>query len=303
MHTKLQPGRYVVAVSGGVDSIALLHMLVKQAAEVSAPEEKIRLIVAHYDHGIRSDSSADRRLVEQVAKTYKLPFVFDEGNLGANTSEAAARKARYAFLHRVREESKAHAVVTAHHEDDVIETAILNHVRGTNRRGMTSLRSTDIVKRPLLHVSKKQLIEYAQANGLVWREDSTNTDLRYKRNVIRHTVLADLAPHERKRFLAQLRRLQSLNTKIEAELANHLHMQPSNDALDRRHVCMLPHAVSVELLAAWLRKSGLSDYDRRSLLRLIVAIKTYGPGRRIDINKNYYIDVNSRSLALVCRDR
>ena len=118
LYDVLQPGTYVVAVSGGVDSMVLLDLLAKQ------PD--IKLIVAHYDHGIRSDSKLDRELVASSAKKYKIPFVYESGNLGPGTSENQARIARYNFLRKVQKESKADAIVTAHHQDDALETAILN---------------------------------------------------------------------------------------------------------------------------------------------------------------------------------
>ena len=135
----------------------------------------MRLTVAHYDHGIRSDSAEDRRLVQALAREYGLPFVYHSGRLGTGASEAVARQARYGFLHAVRRASAAQAVITAHHQDDVLETAILNLLRGTGRRGLGSLKSTDVVKRPLMAVSKNELLRYAEREGLRWREDSTNS--------------------------------------------------------------------------------------------------------------------------------
>src|SRR5437764_343012 len=128
-----KPGKYVVAVSGGVDSVALLDML--------ARSDDLKLVVAHFDHGIRKDSAKDRKFVEDLAKNYDLPFVYEEGHLGSGTSEAVARGARYDFLHRVKKSHGAQAIITAHHQDDVLETAIINLLRGTGRKGLTSLTS------------------------------------------------------------------------------------------------------------------------------------------------------------------
>jgi tRNA(Ile)-lysidine synthetase-like protein len=104
----LSDGRYVVAVSGGVDSVALLDILRQQTG--------LELIVAHFDHGIRKDSCQDRLLVEQLAKRYGLTFVYEEAKLGPRTSEETARRARYAFLNKVMREHQAVAIVTAHHQ-------------------------------------------------------------------------------------------------------------------------------------------------------------------------------------------
>ncbi|QQS18837.1 hypothetical protein IPL68_02130 [Candidatus Saccharibacteria bacterium] len=89
--------------------------------------------MAHFDHGIRPDSVEDRKLVQKLAKQYGLPFVYDRAELGAGASEAVAREARYAFLSRVKEAVGADAIITAHHEDDVLETIIINWLRGTKK--------------------------------------------------------------------------------------------------------------------------------------------------------------------------
>ena len=300
MKADVQPGRYIVAVSGGVDSAVLLHMI---HANYQQNGTKHQFIVAHFDHGIREDSAEDRRLVQGLAKRYGMPFVYDEGKLGPGASEAAARKARYKFLHDVRKSSGAEAVMTAHHQDDAIETALLNLLRGTGRKGISSLRSTDVVKRPLLHYSKKHLQQYAKLHGLEWREDSTNEDERYKRNYVRRKLASKLTPLQRQQLLARIKYMRSLNKQIDAALENHLHVQPGLSRLDRQYVVMLPHAVALELMAAWLRRHGVCNFDKRGLTRMVVAAKTYAPDKRIDITHNHFIVVEGKTLALISHDR
>ena len=290
MQQLLQPGRYIVAVSGGVDSIVLLHAL--------AHQPDVRVTVAHYDHGIRSDSAEDRRHVQAIARRLGLPFVYDEGKLGADASEDAARRARYAFLRGLRERLGADAVVTAHHQDDVIETVLLNIMRGTGRKGLSSLSSHDTLRRPLLHVPKERLKRYAQANGLVWREDSTNQDERYKRNYVRHKLTSKFSPLQRQQLVAHAQRAHRLNKEIDALIANHLHVQPAVDRFDRHYFTALPHDVACEVLAAWLRRTGVRAFDRKGVQRMVVAAKTYLPERRIDVNSHYYIAVGHKTLAL-----
>lgn len=291
MIEELQPGTYVVAVSGGVDSMALLDMLSKHPG--------LNLVVAHLDHGIREDSHIDRQLVQEVAESHGLPIVVHEAKLGPGASEAAARHARYEFLHKVRVASGARAIVTAHHQDDLLETAVLNLLRGTGRRGLSSLRSTDTVVRPFLHISKQELYEHARANSLPWREDVTNYDTTLKRNHVRRNVLPRLKPEEREQLLNIVRRMHDLNDEIDALLINHLHVRLDRDELERHWFIQLPHAVSREILHAWLRRHSINDLDSKTIERLVVAAKTFAPGLRAGVDGRHTLHMSRHSLALL----
>lgn len=291
----MQPGRYVLAVSGGVDSMVLLDIL--------ANNPYVHFTVAHYDHGIRVDSAEDRRLVQNIAKQYNVPFIYDEGRLGEHASEATARDARYKFLHSVCKQTHARAIITAHHQDDVIETAVLNMVRGTGRKGLSSLGSSGGIARPLLHSSKAQLIEYARENNLQWREDSTNQDTAYKRNYVRHIIMSRLTVDQRDALLSYITKLRLLNDKIDHEITNQLHSQPSTNFIDRRYFNRLPYDVALEVLASWLRFAGVRNFDTKGLHRMVVHAKTLAKGSLIDVNYKYIIEVGKHDLALKLRDR
>lgn len=291
---KLPPGHYVVAVSGGVDSVVLLDILAKQGKGLRVKGEAetkkttpstlnpkpLSFTVAHFDHGIREDSYEDRVLVRDLSHSLGFPFVYEEGQLGAETSEAIAREARYDFLRKVQNLSDAQGIITAHHLDDAAETAVLNLMRGTGRKGMTSLGSREGIHRPLLHVPKDKLKAYAEANGLKWREDSTNKDQSYKRNYVRHSVLAKAkknSPAEYNRLLMILRRQRELNHAIDTQLATLLHVQPARDKLRRRDIIQLPYQVACELVAEWLRDNGKRQLSRWLVERLTIAIRTAQP--------------------------
>lgn len=296
MRVELAPGTYVLAISGGVDSMALLHAL-------AAGRTKQRYVVAHFDHGIRPDSHLDRKLVADYAARYKLPFVYAEGALGPGTNEAEARTARYAFLESVRTAARAHAIVTAHHADDVLETAVLNVRRGTGRRGLTSLKDTARYRRPLLDMTKSALIAYAQDQGLTWREDSTNTDTKYARNYVRHNVLAQLSGEQKAQFHQHLAGLRALNDQIDADLLNLLHLQDAHHHLDHRLLVRMPHMVARELMAAWLRNNGIRDFDAKTLERLVIAGKTMPKGRRVPVIRGWIMVRSASFLALEHIDR
>lgn len=109
--------------------------------------------------------------------------------------EMTARKYRYDFLHRVRDETQARYILTAHHLDDRIETAVFHLIRGTKLGGIHALRelSHDGILRLLLSIPKSEIIEYATLHDISYREDSSNTDTEYLRNKIRHDILPEFS--------------------------------------------------------------------------------------------------------------
>jgi tRNA(Ile)-lysidine synthase len=283
----------VLAASGGVDSMVLLDLLRKRSG--------IKLIVAHYDHGIRPGSAQDRKLVQDIARLHGLPFVHEAGKLGAGTSEAKARKARYMFLERVKLASGAQAILTAHHQDDVLETAIMNMMRGSGRRGLVALKSTDGLIRPLLDYDKEQIRDYAHAQALAWHEDSSNTDLKYMRNYIRHKILPKFSVGKRAEMLILLAQLAETNQELDAHLASLLHIQPALDKLDRAWFIQLPHDVAREVLHEWLRRHKVRDVTKKTIERLVVAMKTGHPSQRIDVDGTYVLEIRKGDLTLAAR--
>ncbi|MEO5628077.1 MAG: tRNA lysidine(34) synthetase TilS [Candidatus Saccharimonadales bacterium] len=294
MKLTVPAGRYVVAVSGGVDSMALLDLLRKQ------PD--IQLTVAHFEHGIREDSDQDRQLVQKTARSHGLPFVYSRGNLGAGASEDTARKHRYEFLHKVRMAATAQAIITAHHQDDMLETAIINLLRGTGRKGLSSLSSDDLILRPLLGYTKSQIQAYADGHNLQWHEDSTNQNEKYLRNYVRLKILNRFDDAQRQQLLEHLDVAKELNQELESLLATQLHIQPAVNKIDRHWFIGLPHSVAKEVLASWLRQHKLV-FDKKTLERLVVAAKTYQPHKQADISSKAVMEVKKDYLALIGLDR
>jgi len=289
-----KPGKYIVAVSGGVDSVVLLHVL------QARPE--LELVVAHLDHGMRAGSDADRQFVGELARRYDLPFEYNEARLGKNASEAAARTARYAFLRKVQQSHQAQAIITAHHQDDLLETAIINMLRGTHRKGLTALASQPQLLRPLLAVPKKDLLIYAQNNGLRWREDPSNTDQTYLRNYVRGRIMPQFSREDRAKLLQLLAGLTDTNRELDATLAQVLAAQPET-GLERAWFAQLPHAVAREVLAAWLRTQDIRGFDSKTLERLVVAAKTAPAGKLFPVKAGVNLRVRADHLALTGPER
>jgi tRNA(Ile)-lysidine synthase len=292
MHIDINPGTYVVAVSGGVDSMVLLDLLVGL--------RKLKLVVAHLDHGIRQTSENDRILVQKTAAKYGLPFVYDRVNLGSGASEAKAREARYRFLNKVKKASSADAIITAHHQDDLIETAIINMMRGTGRRGLSALQSRTDVLRPLLNYPKSDLIKYARDHKIDWHEDSTNRDEMYLRNYIRHSIMPKFSREQKNQMLKHISKLTELNKEIDHAIDQQIKGQ---NKLDRHWFIMLNHKVALDVMATWLKEHNAKDVNRKMVEILVQAAKTYPPGKKAAVDKRLFLDVGKEYLALSLRER
>jgi len=293
------PGTYVIGVSGGVDSRVLLDIL----HEYNKTENRWKLVVAHLDHGIRNDSQEDRQFVQDLAREYGLPFVYNTVQLGLGASEALAREERYKFLNRTREASGAEAVITAHHQDDLLETAIINIMRGSGRKGLTALKNRPGLLRPLLKVPKSELVDYAESRGLKWREDATNKDDNYLRNYVRHHMLTRFDDQARAQFVANIDQLRDLNVAVDALLTQQLQLQDKPGTITRLWFNNLPHSVAKETLATWLRANNLKDFSSKTLERLVVNAKSGRPGQQFPVHSNVVMKVEKDYLALEPAER
>lgn len=250
------------------------------------------LVVAHVDHGIRSDSAKDEALVRELAMHHELPYETTKLELGSGASEEAARNARYTWLESVREKHGASAIVTAHHRDDVYETMIMNLMRGTGWRGLCSLRETPTRHRPLLDWSKSRIVEYATNYRLQWREDSTNDDMRYLRNRIRHGVMPYVSESQRQQldelYKAQLALRKQIDTGAQRVVENH----KTHEGLDRHVLIMVSDNVAYELLRAWLGES----LEAPRLRDLLLFAKTGKNGAKWSLDKNRFVALKGRHL-------
>ncbi len=185
----------LVAVSGGADSVALLHLLEELRAELG-----IRLHVAHLNHGLRPDAGEDAAFVQELAASLRLPATVESTDVrslaGAQkrSLEDAGRVARYAFFARVAARIGARRVATAHTRDDQTETVTMRLVQGAPwdaLAGIPPVRPLGpaTVVRPMLELSRADIVTYLRARGIRWREDPTNRDRRMLRNWVRLDLL------------------------------------------------------------------------------------------------------------------
>lgn len=252
--------KFIVAVSGGVDSVVLLDKLVKIG--------KSQLIVTHFDHGIRPDSADDAKFVAGLAKKYDLVFETGGLELGANASEDLARQKRYAFLRTIANKYDAQ-IVTAHHMDDLVETIAINLKRGTGWRGLASMDSPDI-DRPLISVTKAEILTYAKKNHLKWREDSTNRSDKYLRNRLRRQTMK-LDEKSKIKLLYLWQRQKVLKNLIEQEIHNLIKKFGNS----RYFLTNIDDDVACEILRVMTK----GELTRPQIRQLLMFIKTAKSGK------------------------
>jgi tRNA(Ile)-lysidine synthetase-like protein len=211
-HHFTREDHFILAISGGADSMALLaicHQLIPN-----------RFLVVTIDHGLRSDSSLDTQMVahfckqkgiECVVEHFDLPTVAKNQNL-----EAVARSHRYQILEQYRQQHKAAAIITAHHHQDQLETQLMHLARGCAILGLVGMvaLNTQKIFRPLLAFEKTELLSYARAHSIPWREDSTNTDQTYQRNRFRHHVLPLLTTTELDQLHDQAQQVEIITKEL-----------------------------------------------------------------------------------------
>lgn len=189
--------RLLVACSGGLDSVVLAHI---------CHSAGLHIALAHCNFRLRgSQSDADETFVKELAQQLGVDFFvthFDTlGHVNQHrvSVQMAARELRYTWFDGLLKSNGFAKVLTAHHLDDALETFLINLSRGTGIDGLTGIpEQTETIVRPLLKFSREELLKYAKANKLMWREDSSNTDTKYLRNKIRAGViplLKDLNPN------------------------------------------------------------------------------------------------------------
>jgi len=249
------PELLLVGVSGGVDSVTLLHALVKMGRKP---------VVLHFDHGWRADSGADAERVREQARQLELKYVGGKMRATARgPREADARAARYAFFAKVARRLGIPDLVLAHHADDQVETFLMQLLRGSGAagRGMdpVSTRNGLILHRPWLGVWKKEILAYARRHKLTWREDATNADTRHRRNLIRRRALPYLQKQFGRQVVENLFRAAEI-ARAESEWLDALCAEMAKGPeLSVKALRAAPLAQQRRTLLRWLQGRGVKD--------------------------------------------
>jgi len=277
-HAMLAGGESVlVAVSGGADSVALLHLL-----HALAPSWRLTLHVVHVDHGLRPESAADAAFVRDLGARLGVPVEVERVHVGPGSVEAAARAARYAALEAWAERLGAARIAVGHTLDDQAETVLMRMLDGAGVRGLAAIPPVrGRIIRPLVEIRREALRALLTAEGIAWVEDPTNRDPKFVRNRIRHELLPLLAASyatDVVEALARVARLareavNALDHTATLELQRLAHETPHAITLSRSALAALPPSVGAEVLrqaAAHLgSRAPLRAWAHRGLRRVL----------------------------------
>lgn len=273
----------LVAVSGGVDSIVLLDILASSNAKIEA---------AYVDHSQRPDTSKDIEVVKLLTDKYSLKFHLIKLDLPPGCSEQQARTERYKALNKIKQDSSLKHLITAHHADDVLETAIINLIRGTGPRGLSSLRHQENgIWRPFLqdfqnktYITKQDILEYAKSQKLKWHEDSTNQSSDYLRNRIRKSLESAKPDHKINllniisRNIGLIKQIDQYTDQLDLGLEN----QTDTNIFSVQKFKILPEEVKDQFLHRKLSQCGF-DIGKDAVIRAKDFILTKTTGKTLQL--------------------
>jgi tRNA(Ile)-lysidine synthetase-like protein len=248
------PTRFLVGVSGGRDSCALLDALVASGRKP---------VVVHFDHRWRKESAADARWVAALAKRHGLACVTGRAPAGSPKTETAARRLRWAFFATAARKKRCRYLVLAHHAGDQAETFLLQLLRGTGSgwAGMASetVRDGLTVHRPWLGIEREEINSYTTQRTLAWREDPSNAELHPLRNRIRHHLLPLLEAEYAPGIEARLVRSAEIRRGEEEWLSSLVEAEARSATLPLKALQGRPVGFQRRLLHAWLSAQGVAD--------------------------------------------
>jgi tRNA(Ile)-lysidine synthase len=283
----VQRKKLIVAVSGGADSVALLHLLVDAGYR--------NLVVAHFNHRLRGKASeGDAAFVEKLAAKLDLPCKIVEGDVRKLASsrkcslETAAREARYSFLAAVAKKQRTRMVVLAHHADDQVETCLFNFLRGSGIAGLSGMkprskRSVGGIEmellRPLLPIPKLELLGYLKERKIRFREDATNAVADATRNKLRLKVLPLIEELLGPSFKGSIVRNASLLADEEDLLSSLTLPIALHERLRVKLLRELHPALRRRVLHAWLKNRGIDEPGFAEVERVASLLTPEGPAK------------------------
>ena len=271
--------KLILAVSGGVDSMALLAMYAHAD-----------IVVAHIDHGTRKSSAEDADFVRRKCQELGMKFYETKLELGEGVSEELARKKRYEFLKTVQEKEGG-TLCTAHHLDDVLESIAINLIRGTGWRGLTPFYGDELV-RPFIvaKMRKRDVLKFAGEQNICFRQDPTNYEAAYLRNRVREKM-AELDETTRADIIELFEKQNELRRKIEKLVTDLAKQTIVGKNFHKKELFLAAdEKVALEVLREICLMHGYS-LTRKQLADFLSAIKTYAPHKRFNLPKNHFVTI------------
>lgn len=271
--------KLILAVSGGVDSMALLAMYAHAD-----------IIVAHVDHGTRKSSAEDANFVRQKCQKLGVKFYETKLGLGEGVSEELARQKRYEFLKTIQEKEGG-TLCTAHHLDDVVESIAINLIRGTGWRGLTPFYGDELV-RPFIisKMWKRDVLKFAGEHGVCFRQDPTNYEAYYLRNRIREKM-TELNKTTRADIINLFEKQIELRGKIEKLVTELVKQTVVGKNFHKKELFLTAgEKVALEVLREICLMHGFS-LTRKQLGDFLSAIKTYAPHKKFNLPKNHFVTI------------
>lgn len=291
----LAPGeRVLVGCSGGVDSVALVHVLDRLGYELS---------VAHVNYGLREAADRDEAFVRALCEACELPVAVAHCDVAARAEaegrslQDVARDVRYAFFGRSAEAEGIPVVAVGHHADDQAETVLLNLFRGAGPEGLAGMRparplfegSSVTLVRPLLPVRRADVEAYVDEEGLSWREDVTNAGIKYRRGALRNEILPEVERHFGKGVVGNVARAARLmRAYVDDTLSRRLDRLFDEACTGEGRLALRPlrqqppvwrRRVFLAALARWIPEAPRSA----AVAEEIDSLMTAQPGRRVEV--------------------
>ena len=258
--------QYLVGVSGGRDSVALLHWLVESGYK--------RLVACHLNHQLRGTSSdRDARFVEEFVEPYDVDLEMGSANVKTLATkqkmsiEAAAREARYKFFAQIAKQRRAQTIFLGHHADDLVETFFINLFRGSGASGLGAMREVSkrrindvdlTIVRPFLGIWRREIDEFIAQRRLKFREDESNKDVAALRNRIRHRIIPYLEKTLGRNIRQNIFRAAMIVAEEEDWIEDHL-PNASDADLAVAELRELPVALQRREILKWLRAQRITD--------------------------------------------
>lgn len=271
---------YLLGISGGMDSMVLLHAFHRISKKLNCPFAAC--YVHHGSFGKKSQIAYRdkvKKFLEKICDGYEVKLLEAKNLRAVGTSEAEMRELRHSALREMKEKNGLSRIVMAHHRDDLLETRVIRLIRGTGPQGLMSMQE-DVIEtsifRPLIDFSRMEICAYAQRHKLKWLDDPSNRDEKILRNWVRHSWLPQLEKKRRGAVNSLGRSLNLLAQFVEnpPALADRALVEENLESLNRGQIAAMDVAKKQQMIASFLRRKRITNYSLNQINEVIKRLNT-----------------------------